>query len=206
MPERSSPAHEGAADVGGRLHHGVMTTYYYTASSLDGFIATVDESLEWLLTQDIDEEGPMAYPGFREGLGAMAMGAHTYEWIVHHGDGWDYTLPTWVFSHRDLELPEGADIRLTQADVRQVHAEMTERAAGKDLWIAGGGELVGSFADAGLLDEVWIQYAPVTLGAGAPVLPRALDLELVDVARNRSFLCGRYRVTGALTAGENVVV
>lgn len=182
-----------------------MTTHYYTASSLDGFIATVDESLEWLLEQDIDDEGPMAYPEFREGLGAMAMGAHTYEWIMRHGeDGWGYTLPAWVFSHRDLELPEGADnIRLTQTDVRQVHAEMTEKAAGKDLWIVGGGELVGSFADAGLLDEVWIQYAPVTLGAGAPVLPRALDLELVDVARNRSFLCGRYRVTGALAAGQD---
>ena len=62
----------------------------------------------------------------------------------------------------------------------------------------GGGDLAGQFADAGLLDEVWVQYAPVTLGAGAPLLPRALDLELIDVARNEAFLCGRYRVTGRL--------
>lgn len=175
-----------------------MTTPYYTASSLDGFIATADHSLDWLLKQDIDDDGPMAYPGFRERLGAMALGAHTYEWIMaHDDDGWGYTLPAWVLSHRQLEIPEGADIRLTQADVRQVHAEMTEAAGDKDVWIVGGGELVGQFADAGLLDEVWIQYAPVTLGSGAPVLPRELDLELLDVARNRDFLCGRYRVLPA---------
>lgn len=172
-----------------------MTTHYYTASSLDGFIATADHSLDWLLKQDIDDDGPMSYQGFRANLGAMAMGAHTFEWIMANDDGgWGYTLPTWVFSHRQLALPEGADLRLTQAEVREVHAEMTAAADGKDLWIVGGGELVGQFADAGLVDEVWLQYAPVTLGSGAPVLPRALDLELLEVARNRSFLCGRYRV------------
>lgn len=174
-----------------------MVTHYYTASSLDGFIATDDHSLDWLLKQDIDEDGPMAYAGFRAGIGAMAMGAHTFEWIMEHdADGWSYTLPGWIFSHRDLKIPEGADLRLTQADVRDVHAEMTAIAGDKDLWIVGGGDLVGQFADAGLLDEVWIQYAPVTLGAGAPVLPRALDLELMDVARNRAFVCARHRVLG----------
>jgi dihydrofolate reductase len=100
-----------------------------------------------------------------------------------------------VFTHRALEAPEGADVCITQAGIREVHAEMTAAANGKDLWIVGGGDLAGQFADEGLLDEVWLQYAPVTLGAGAPVLPRALDLELIELARNRSFLCGRYRVT-----------
>jgi dihydrofolate reductase len=157
-----------------------MTTHYYTASSLDGFIATAEHSLDWLLTQDIDENGPMAYDGFREKLGAMALGATTYEWVLAHEGSWPYTLPAWVFTHRALSVPEDGSVQLTQSDVRDVHAKMTAAA--------------GQFADAGLLDEVWVQYAPVTLGSGAPVLPRALDLELLDVARNRAFLCGRYRV------------
>lgn len=99
-----------------------------------------------------------------------------------------------MFTHRELELPAGADVRLTQADVSMVHAEMEQAAEGKDLWVVGGGDLAGQFADAGLLDEVWVQYAPVTLGSGAPLLPRRLDLELLEVARNRNFLCGRYRL------------
>lgn len=175
-----------------------MSTHYYTASSLDGFIATTEHSLDWLLSQDIDEGGPMAYPGFIAGIGALAMGASTFEWVMRHEQGrWDYAQPTWVFTHHDIPAPAQGDVRFTQEDVREVHAEMTAAAGGKDLWIVGGGDLVGQFADAGLLDEVWVQYAPVTLGAGAPLLPRRVDLELIDVARNRSFLCGRYRVTGS---------
>ena len=53
---------------------------------------------------------------------------------------------------------------------------------------------MGQFADAGLLDQVWVQYAPVTLGSGAPLLPRRLDLVVEEVARNRDFMCGRYLV------------
>ncbi len=172
-----------------------MATHFFTASSLDGFIATADHSLDWLLKQDFDADGPMAYPAFEKTIGALAMGASTYEWVMRHEEGrWGYTQPTWVFTHRALEAPEGADIRFTHEDIATVHAEMTEAAQGRDLWVVGGGDLAGQFADAGLLDEVWVQYAPVTLGSGAPLLPRALDLELLDVARNRNFLCGRYRV------------
>lgn len=175
-----------------------MTTHFFTASSLDGFIATADHSLDWLLKQDFDPEGPMAYPAFEKTIGALAMGASTYEWVMRHEEGrWSYTQPTWVFTHRELEAPEGADIRFTQDDIATVHAQMAEAAQGRDLWVVGGGDLAGQFADAGLLDEFWVQYAPVTLGAGAPLLPRALDLELLDVARNGSFLCGRYRVVRA---------
>lgn len=181
------------------MHHGGMVTHFYTASSLDGFIATADHSLDWLLKQDFDENGPMAYPGFISDIGALAMGASTYEWVMRHENGnWTYSQPTWVFTHRELRLPQQGDVRLTQADVRDVHAEMAAAAGGKDLWVVGGGDLAGQFADAGLLDEVWVQFAPVTLGSGAPLLPRGLDLELVDVARNRAFACVRYRVlTGA---------
>lgn len=172
-----------------------MTTHFFTASSLDGFIATTEHSLDWLLKQDIDPEGPMAYQGFEKTIGALAMGASTYEWVMRHEEGrWGYVQPTWVFTHRELEVPASADVRLTQSDIPAVHAEMIAAAGEKDIWIVGGGDLAGQFADAGLLDEVWVQYAPVTLGSGAPLLPRALDLELLEVARNRSFLCGRYRV------------
>lgn len=172
-----------------------MTTHYYTASSLDGFIATSEHSLDWLLKQAIDPDGPMAYQQFEKSIGALAMGASTYEWVLKHEEGrWVYEQPAWVFTHRELAIPTGADVTLTQAPIADVHAAMTAAAGEKDLWVIGGGDLAGQFADAGLLDEVWVQFAPVTLGAGAPLLPRALDLELVDVARNRNFMCGRYRV------------
>jgi dihydrofolate reductase len=175
-----------------------MTTHFYTASTLDGFLATDDHSLEWLFRQDIDLEGPMAYPAFIERVGALFMGASTYEWVLRHGEQndekWAYGQPTWVFTHRDLPVPEGADVRFVQGNVAPVHADAVAASAGKDLWVVGGGDLAGQFADAGLLDEVWVQYAPVTIGSGRPLLPRALDLELLEVARNRDFVCTHYRV------------
>ncbi len=103
-------------------------------------------------------------------------------------------MPTWVLTHRDLPVVEGADIRFAHGAVSDVHPALVEAAGDRDVWVIGGGDLAGQFADAGLLDEVWVQYAPVTLGAGAPLLPRRLDLELVETAQNRSFVCARYRV------------
>ena len=167
-------------------------THYFTASSLDGFIATADHSLDWLLSQDVDPAGPMGYEGFIEWIGALALGASTYQWVMDHHE-WPYTLPTWVFTHREFPEPP-AGVQFTKADVADVHRELVAAAGDRDVWLVGGGDLAGQFADRGLLDEVWVQYAPVTLGSGAPLLPRRLDLRLVDVARNRNFLCGRYEV------------
>lgn len=184
-----------------------MTTVYYTATSLDGFIADPEASLEWLLSKDTDEDGPLGYNPFIADVGALAMGATTFTWVMRHlaasdepSSGWPYAQPTWVFTHRSPEtmaIPEGSDVRLAQGDVAAVHAQMVAAAGGKDVWIVGGGDLAGQFADAGLLDEIVVAIAPVTLGAGAPLLPRRLDLTLVEVARNRDFACARYAVTRA---------
>lgn len=157
-----------------------MKTQYYTASSLDGFIAAPGHSLDWLFQFS---EGPGEdYPAFIADVGAIAMGASTYEWILRHQilpgadhpQAWAYPMPTWVFSSRELEPVSGADIRLVRGDVRPVHAEMVRVAQGKNVWVMGGGELVGQFHDHGLLDEIIVGIASVTLGAGAPLLPRRI--------------------------------
>jgi dihydrofolate reductase len=51
---------------------------------------------------------------------------------------------------------------------------MAAAAGSKNIWIVGGGELVGQFHDHGLLDELIVFLAAVTLGGGAPLLPRAI--------------------------------
>ena len=155
-----------------------MKTKYFTATSLDGFIATEDDSLEWLFPLgDINDTG---YSKFISQVGALAMGATTYEWMLRHaekvteetGSVWPYSQPTWVFSHRQLPILDGADIRLARGDVRPVHAEMAVAAQGKNIWIVGGGDLAGQFYDTGLLDEAFIQVGSVTLGKGKPLFPR----------------------------------
>jgi dihydrofolate reductase len=170
------------------------------AATLDGFLADENDSLDWLFVQDIDREGVFSYDAFIAGVGAIVMGRTTYEWIRAHlaadGEPWPYAMPAWVVSHAELDGIEGADLRFVQGDVVPVHAAMVEAAGGKDLWVVGGGDLAAQFAQAGLLDELRVSIAPVTLGAGRPLFPRRFDLELVDLARNRAFACATYRVAG----------
>jgi dihydrofolate reductase len=74
---------------------------------------------------------------------------------------------------------------------------MSRAAGDKNIWLVGGGDLVGQFADQGLLDEILVGVAPVTLGQGAPLLPRRLtasQLELVDVGRDKQFARLEYRL------------
>lgn len=186
-------------------------TVYNTATSIDGFIADPENSLEWLFSvpgglpeEDREVESPLDEFGeFLAGVGAICMGSTTYEWVVEHEQAvehpekWVYEQPAWVFTSRDLPVVPGADIRFVSGDVAPVHAEMTAVAGDRNRWIVGGGELVGKFFDAGLLDEIVVSLAPVFLGAGAPLLPRQIladHLELTESKQSGQFASLTYRV------------
>lgn len=167
-----------------------MKTQYYTATSLDGFIATEDDSLEWLFA--LGEPADSSYPEFIQQVGALAMGSATYEWMLRHADKiaketgspWPYAQPTWVFTSRDLPTITGADIRFASGHVRPFYDEMRSAAHGKNIWVVGGGDLAGQFYDAGLLDEMILQIGSVTLGSGKPLFPRrmtASNLRLISI-------------------------
>lgn len=187
-----------------------MRTQYYTAASLDGFIATEDDSLEWLFP--LGDINQTSYPLFIKEVGALAMGSATYEWMLRHlikpgsphpGE-WPYEQPAWVFSSRVLPAIPGKDIRFVKGDVRPVHDQMRIAANGKNLWLVGGGGLVGQFHDAGLLDDIIVQVGSVTLGAGKPLLPRSIvspSLKLVSAQRiGEGFAELRYEVPRSDTA------
>ncbi len=183
-------------------------TQYYTATSIDGFIADESNSLDWLFEVGSGQDSGGRYTAFFRDVGAMVMGATTYEWIVEYGqllehpekwqDEFGYAdVPCWVFTHRDLPPVPGAKLAFVRDHVDVVHRQMTEAADGKNIWIVGGGDLAGQFADSGLLDEIVLGVAPVTLGAGAPLLPRRLtgsDLHLAAVEQDDSFAYLTYQV------------
>jgi dihydrofolate reductase len=183
----------------------VTRTQYYTATTLDGYIADEHNSLDWLFEVDRADADDNFARFFAE-VGAMAMGATTYGWVLDHEHVLDRPekwhayygeTPCWVFTHRTLPTVPEAEIRFVQGAVGPVHDKMTQAAGDKNVWLVGGGELVGQFADGSLLDEVLVGIAPVTLGRGAPLLPRRLtaaDLELIDVARDKQFVLLSYRL------------
>ena len=182
-----------------------MKTQYYTACSLDGFIATEDHSLEWLF--QLGDINDTSYPEFIKDVGALAMGSSTYEWMLRHvvklstqeGALWPYEQPTWVFSTRSLPAVTGANLHFVRGSVRPVHEQMVQAAGGRNVWLVGGGELVGQFHDAGLLDELIVQMGSVTLGAGKPLLPRRIAFPPLSLtyarAIGKGFVELKYEVT-----------
>jgi dihydrofolate reductase len=188
-----------------------MKTQYYTAASLDGFIATEDHSLEWLFPLgNLEDTG---YPEFIAQVGALAMGSSTYEWMLRHvirlgqggGAPWPYAMPCFVFSSRELPRVPEANLEFVRGDVRPVHERMRKLAGGMNLWLVGGGDLVGQFLDAGLLDEVIVQIGSVTLGAGRPLLPRKIVSPSLRLTSARAIAPGfaelRYDVPHPSIAG-----
>jgi len=186
-----------------------MKTQYYTAASLDGFIATEDDSLDWLFP--LGNLAETSYPSFIADVGALAMGSATYEWMLRHaeqvaadtGSPWPYSQPTWIFSTRSLPLVERADIRIVRGDVRPVHAQMRNAAGTKNIWIVGGGDLAGQFYDAGLLNEIIVQVGSVTLGRGKPLFPRRLTSPPLRLLSTRQVGEGFAELTYAVPAREH---
>ncbi len=135
----------------------------YIAQSLDGYIADEQGGVGWL--EEAGGGGDYGYADFFTRVGAIAMGAATYEQLRGWGV-WPYgDVPTWVFTHREFSVPEGADVRFTDRPPHEVVAEMDEVAQG-NVWLAGGASLVRQWIDARLLDELILFVVPLLLGGG----------------------------------------
>jgi dihydrofolate reductase len=126
---------------------GRSRTVYNTAVSADGYIADANGSLDWLQevprTAEVDR-----FSSFLNDVGAFAMGATTYEWVLRnehvleHPERWSEWYgdrPCWVFTHRDLPTVPGADVRLVSGSPSAAHEEMAGTAGARAVWIVGGG-------------------------------------------------------------------
>ena len=143
-PRRTPPRH------GGR-------TQYFTATSIDGFIADADNSLDWLFQATRRGRDTVRHAG------ASSATSARWRWGRRPTSGRSSTRSCWrsppsgtsgtatspAGSSPIASSPRspGADIRFVQGDVDTVHKAMTAAADGKNIWIVGGGELVGQFAD-----------------------------------------------------------
>ncbi|WP_306232963.1 dihydrofolate reductase family protein [Agrococcus beijingensis] len=174
-----------------------------TASTLNGFLADDQHSLSWLFAvAGGTEPDPTLLP---QAATILVEGAHTYEWMLREWQGADAqqwqefagARPIFVFTSRELPVPEGADVRFLRGDVAAALPTLREAAGEGDIWLIGGGDLVGQFFDAGALDEIAVTVAPVTLPSGAPLLPRRIEsdrLTLVEARQVGQFARLAYRV------------
>lgn len=173
---------------------------YYTASTLNGFLADQEHSLDWLFA--VDDAGAPDMGAFMDSMGVFVEGSSTYEWVLKAENliaepaKWQQyygTKPTYVFTSRTLPVPEGADVRFVNGSVADVLTEIKSAAGDLDVWVVGGGDLAGQFLDVGALDELVVTLAPATLVGGAPLLPRNVGAD-------------RLKLRGATQCGEFAVL
>ncbi len=178
-----------------------------TATSINGWIADEDISLAWLFAVDGGDHPDDGL--FPSGASVLVEGSTTYEWILaeqdllanpekwhdFHGD-----KPTFVFTTRELPVPDGADVRFVSGAVAEALPAIREAAGDGDIWVVGGGDLAGQFFDAGALDEIALSVAPVALTGGAPLFPRRVEsdrLRLVSATAVGQFARLIYAVQGS---------
>ncbi|ALC05190.1 hypothetical protein CDES_03690 [Corynebacterium deserti GIMN1.010] len=162
-----------------------MAIIYNTASTLNGFIADKDNSLQWLFNIPDSDTASEDFGNFLANVGTIVMGSTTYEWLlkdlhlINNPHKWTEVYgdrSTWVFSSRNLATPEGIPVNVVNGDVADVLPAILEKTPeNTDIWIVGGGDLAGQFFDAGALDRIILTMAPVFLDEGQPAMPRRIE-------------------------------
>jgi dihydrofolate reductase len=150
----------------------------FLAMSLDGFIAGDDDDLSWLPEPPYDDAGSpdaLTWERFMDDVGALLMGRGTYDVVRGFDVDWPWgDRPVLVATHRDLDEGAPVPVRRIEGTIDHLVTEAKRAAAGKDVYIDGG-ILVRQACDAGLVDEMTISIAPVTLGSGHPLFAGLAD-------------------------------
>lgn len=141
----------------------------FIAMSLDGYIATKEDSLEWLF--QTEGEGDNGYLEFYETVDTIILGRRTYDWILDmEGDNFPYKgRQCFVFS--GSRQGEDKNVRFFHGDITDFITKLKQEE-GKDIWVVGGGELLQHFISNRLVDEWIITIAPTVLGDGIPLFKK----------------------------------
>jgi dihydrofolate reductase len=166
----------------------VRKVIYFLAASLDGFIARVDGSVDWLKTDDLEEAGD-ELKEFAASVDTVLFGRKTWEKGLEldpSGDSFaGYT--NYVFSRTPRES-EKPNVIFVNSDPAEFVQKLTEEE-GKNIWLMGGGELAAALLDAGLIDEIILSIQPVILGKGIPMFDNPDEFaafESADVKKRKS--------------------
>lgn len=156
----------------------------HIAASADGYIARPDGDLEWLTSRPAPK-GFYGMGAFMNTIDTLIMGRLTYEAGLRLGGTFDPKNRTIVFSRHapPAEIPAG--VEFVNEPIGPFVQRLRERP-GKDIWLMGGGDLIGSFFDARAIDEFVISVVPVFIGDGIPLIThrhRHIPLELRSVER-----------------------
>ncbi|MCA9539622.1 MAG: dihydrofolate reductase [Myxococcales bacterium] len=166
----------------------------FIASSLDGFIAGLDDDLSWLPGAEGDAvEDDHGYSAFMAQIGALLMGRRTYDVVRGFGGEWPYDKPVLIASHRPLDDAPPA-VWPVSGSIEEIIAEARKAAGDRDVYIDGG-VLIRAALDAGLIDEAIVTVIPIVLGAGVPLFAGATRRHPLRLIGSQAFGNGMVQLT-----------
>lgn len=137
----------------------------YIGISLDGYIATRNDSLDWLLnTQGSGDNG---FGEFYDTVETIIMGRRTYDWIMEQEKGrFPYIgKECYVYTTRATEDTE--HVQFTSQSPEDLIAGLNKE--GKKIWIVGGSQIIDLIRKKNLIDVYILSIAPIILGEGIPL-------------------------------------
>ena len=143
----------------------------YIATSIDGYIARKNNSLDWLYAMENPNNIDHDYGDFLSEIDTVVMGRNTYEEILSFGVDWPYAeCDTSIFtSNTKLKIQTPKTTLLHSLDHNVI--EQLKANSKKDIWIVGGGSLISGFIDLEAIDEMTITIIPILLGEGIQLFP-----------------------------------
>jgi len=154
-----------------------MKASVFIAASVDGFIARLDNSLDWLENPRTRPGQDYGYQQFIQSIDAFLMGRGTFDVIRKLKDWSAPKLPTFILTHRPLRLPAGkfSHVERIQGAPAEVYRELESR--GFQHIYVDGGQVISAFLSASLIDEMIFTRIPILLGRGIPLFS-GLDYEI----------------------------
>src|SRR5262250_2371174 len=147
------------------------------ATSADGYVARLDGNLDWL-TERTAPKGFYGLPEFERSTDAKILGRKTFDRSLQMGARFSADAVHYVFSRRPPPVSVPAGVNFVTESIG-AFAERLRTQAGKNVWMMGGGEIIGSFLDEGAIDEFIVTVIPMFMGEGIPLLaPRRRDVPL----------------------------
>ena len=139
----------------------------HMVSSLDGFIAGKDGSIDWMQAKDTYEKGISLteedIAAFLDRIDCYVMGARTYEQALELG--WPYgDVPVVVVTRRNLKT-DRTTVEFYSGDLDQLVQDYLKPKY-RNIWMVGGATLAKAFIQAKLADEIVISIMPVIVGGG----------------------------------------
>ncbi|MDD4970181.1 MAG: dihydrofolate reductase family protein [Paludibacter sp.] len=135
----------------------------YIAMSLDGYIATPDNGLEFLsLVEEKDQD--YSYKDFVNTVDTVIVGRKSYDKVLSMGLEYPHTDKDLYIITRTPRPTVGSTTFYT-GDLKELVSDL-KRNVGKDIYVDGGAEIANEMLSENLIDEFYISVIPILLGNG----------------------------------------